>query len=245
MNDGEQDEGFTQGKLATASSKPPVRHRLQKSYVAHWCVSSQCTRELKFCSNMNIWLILSAFYPREMMVRAFYIKEKVGWWATKVVLLIKAVVHVRSEPATLGPIPQGAQNQCGGREQHSSFPLMLLILIYLQPGAHPPLAARVQRCSKGKKSVSVGKWACSLQKLFLNMTELLNLLYLFIKNNNIPDRSPALVQLSSTMAAVNIRTVYFCTTRLPEALLPASVCQTQKWQIIHYSSSSLSGVGMK
>lgn len=162
-----------------------------------------------------------------MMVREFFLKEKVGWWATKVVLLIKAVVCVRSEPATLGPIPQGALNRCGGREQHSSFPLMLLILIYLQPGAHPPLAARVQRCSKGKKSISVGECACSLQKLFLNMTEfILNLLYLFLKNTN-------------TMAAVDVRTVYFCATRLPQALLPASVCQTQKWQIIHYSSSSL------
>lgn len=153
-----------------------------------------------------------------------------GWWATKVVLLIKAVVHVRSEPATLGPIPQGAPNRCGGREQHSSFPLMLLILIYLQPGAHPPLAARVQRCSKGKKSVSVRECACSLQKLFLNMTEFIpNLLHLFIKNiTNIPDRSPALVQFSSTMAPVDVRTVYICTTRLPQALLPASVCQIQK-----------------
>lgn len=116
------------------------------------------------------------------------------------------------------------------RRERAAFLISLnAIDSHLPSTRRPPTARRQGSCSKGTKSVSVGECACSLQKLFLNMTEfILNLLYLFIKNTNIPDRSSALVQFSSTMAALDVRTVYFYTTRLPQALLPASVCQTQK-----------------
>lgn len=60
------------------------------------------------------------------------------WWAPEV--LIKAVPCVRSEPTTLGPLPQGAQNQCRGRG--ASFIFLGSIDSHLPPSLRRSLERR-------------------------------------------------------------------------------------------------------
>lgn len=72
-------------------------------------------------------------------------------------LLIKAVLCVRSEPTTLGPLPQGAENQCSGRGAFS-------IDSHLPPPIHPPSTICPVRSGRVcTESLEVNSWTLQVR----------------------------------------------------------------------------------
>lgn len=91
------------------------------------------------------------FNSREIKIRSFLLSVAAR-------LLIKAVVCVRSEPTTLGLLPHGAENQCGGQ---GAFFLSFnsSTLIYLHPPSIVTTQQSVRRTTRGEL-IRLSECAC-------------------------------------------------------------------------------------